>query len=270
MVWPLASSSWVSSCCPRSSRGSRRSASSLPGSSSPLVGRALVARLHVGLQEAREGDRAAAGRELDGLVGGAAAGQPDAHRLPDGVGHLRGDGPLPDQLVEPELVAGQLRRQLPGRPEAVTGRPDRLVGLLRALGLALVAAGLGRHVGVAVQLAGLLPGGVDRLLGQVRRVGTHVGDVAVLVQPLRHPHRLRRGPAELAAGLHLQRRGGERRVRTTAVGLLVDPADADLAPLEPGGQPAGAGLVEVDDVAADPAGGRVEVACRWRRGCRRR
>ena len=132
--------------------------------------------------------------------------------------------------------------------------------LLRALGLALVAARLGRDVGVAVQLAGLLPGRVDRLLRQVRRVGTHVGDVAVLVQPLRHAHRLRRGPAELAAGVHLQRRRGERRVGTAPVGLLVDPADADLAALEPGGEPAGAGLVEVDDVAAHPAGGRVEVA----------
>ena len=70
--------------------------------------RALVAGLDVGAQEAREGDRASTGGELDRLVGAAAAGEPDADRLPDRVGHLRGDGPLPDQLVEAELVAGQL------------------------------------------------------------------------------------------------------------------------------------------------------------------
>ena len=35
VVCPLASSSRASSCCPRSRRGSRRSASSVPGSSSP-------------------------------------------------------------------------------------------------------------------------------------------------------------------------------------------------------------------------------------------
>src|SRR5205807_2059433 len=69
------------------------------------VAGALVPRLDVGAQEAGEGDRAAAGGELHRLVGGAAAGEPDAHGLPDGVGHLGGHGALPDQLVEAVLVA---------------------------------------------------------------------------------------------------------------------------------------------------------------------
>src|SRR5699024_10938982 len=36
----------------------------------------------------------------------------------------------------------------------------------------------------------LPPGGLDRLPGQRHGVGSHVGDVAVLIQRLRHPHRL--------------------------------------------------------------------------------
>ena len=113
MVWPLASSSLGVELLPALQARQPALGVVAARSSSPLAG-ALVAGLDVGLEEAGEGDRAAAGGELDGLVGGAAAGQPDAHRLPDGVGHLRGDGALPDQLVEPELVAGQLRGQLPG------------------------------------------------------------------------------------------------------------------------------------------------------------
>ena len=258
MLWPLASSSRVSSCWP--ALQPRQPPLGVVAALVVAGGRVLVAGLDVGLEEAGEGDRAAAGGELDGLVGGAAAGQPDADGLAHRVGHLRGDGALPDQLVEPELVAGQLRGELARRPEVVTGGTDRLVRLLGALGLALVAAGLRRDERVAVELARLLAGGVDRLLRQVRRVGTHVGDVAVLVQPLGHPHRLRRRPAQLAPGVHLQRRRGERGVRATPVGLLVDAADGDLAALETGGQPAGTGLVEVHDVAGDPAGGGVEVA----------
>src|SRR5690606_39411037 len=54
--------------------------------------------------------------------------------------HLRGDGPLPDQLVQPELVTGQ--PGLGGRTETVTRRADRLVRLLRVLDLARVGARL--------------------------------------------------------------------------------------------------------------------------------
>ena len=65
-------------------------------------------------------------------------GDPDRDRLAGRVLHLRGHRALPDQLVEPQLVAGQagLRR----RAEAVPGGPDRLVRLLGALDLAGVGA----------------------------------------------------------------------------------------------------------------------------------
>ena len=60
------------------------------------------------------------------------------------VGHLRGDRPLPDQVVERGLVALELAPHLVGRAEAVAGGPDRLVRLLRVLDLAVVAARLRR------------------------------------------------------------------------------------------------------------------------------
>ena len=146
---------------------------------------------------------------------------------PRGVGHLRGDGALPDQLVERELLAAQLPGHLRRRAEPVTGGADRLVRLLGVLDLLLVAARRVRHVLRAVQVAGLATGGGQRRLGQRRAVRTHVGDVAVLVQPLGDPHRVLAGQAQLAAGLLLQRRGGERRGRPTGVRLLGDVGHRD-------------------------------------------
>ena len=107
------------------------------------------------------------------------------------------------------------------RAEPVAGRPDRLVRLLGALHLAGVDARRVRHVVRAVQFAGLRPGRGDRGLRQRDRVGPHIRDVAVLVQPLRHRHRVLGRVAELARGLLLQRGGAERGVRGTAVGLAL-------------------------------------------------
>ena len=131
---------------PSASGGSTtsRSASSASGSSSPF---------DVGPQEAGEGDDPAAGRELDlGTPARAPASaghgrrQADLGARPGGVGHLRGDGALPDQVVEAQLVAVERAAGLVGGAERVAGRPDRLVGLLGVLDLALVAAGRVGHV----------------------------------------------------------------------------------------------------------------------------
>ena len=143
-----------------------------------------------------------------------------------GVLHLRRDGPHPDQLVEPVLAAAQagLRRGL----EDLAGRSDRLVRLLGVLHLGGVDPRLVRQVRRAVQLADLGPGRGDRGVGQRDRVGPHIGDVAVLVQPLRDLHRLRGGHAQLAAGLLLQRGGPERRIRLAGVRLGLDRPDGEL------------------------------------------
>ncbi len=101
--------------------------------------------------------------------------------------------------------------------------------LLRVLRLARVTAGSVRHVFGAVQVARLLTRGADGLLGQGDRVGTHVRDVAVLVQALRDAHRVLRAQTQLAAGLLLQRRGDERRARLARVRLLADGTDLGVA-----------------------------------------
>jgi hypothetical protein len=74
----------------------------------------------------------------------------------------------------------------------------------------------------------------DGLVGQVDRVGTHVGDQAdraaadvdALVELLRGAHGALRGEAELARGLLLQRRGDERRRRVALALLALDRARA--------------------------------------------
>ncbi len=128
--------------------------------------------------------------------------------------------------------------------EGVAGGPDGLVGLLRVLHLAGVLARRRVHVLVAVELTGLVARGVDGRLRQRGRVGTHIGDVAVFVEPLRNAHRALGGEPQLAAGLLLQRRGHERRIRAAGVGLLLHRGHRQAGAPEPGGQRTGRGLVE--------------------------
>ncbi len=102
------------------------------------------------------------------------------------------------------------------------GRPDRLVGLLGALVGARIRPRLLGHVGRPVPLLQVAAGHVDRLAGEVRRVGSHVGDQAhaafvgqvdALVELLGDPHRAVGGHAETARRGLLQRAGDERWIR---------------------------------------------------------
>ena len=169
--------------------------------------------------------------------GGRRGAEADLHAPAPGVGHLRGDRALPDQLVEGPLVGAQLPGHLVGRAEAVAGGADGLVRLLGVLDLLVVAPGLVGHVVGPVQLGRLAAGGGDGGLRQRGAVGPHVGDVAVLVQALGRRHGALGGEAQLAPRLLLEGRGHERRVRAAAVGLLVDRADGEAAP-GAGGRPA--------------------------------
>ena len=235
--------------------GQRRQAALL------LVGRdRLVAALLVGEHEAAERDHRAGGAEL----GVAAVGRlrADAHRdgLAAGVGHLRGDRALPDQVVQGRLVALDLALHLVGGAEAVAGRADRLVRLLRVLHLPVVGARLLRHRVGAVELAGLVARRGDRRLGQRGRVGAHVGDVAVLVEALGDAHRVLRREPELAARLLLQRRGHERRGRAAGVRLALDRPDGELDALERGRERTRGVLVELDGIGGDELAVAGEVA----------
>ena len=150
--------------------------------------------------------------------------------------HLAGDGALPDQVVKLGLVRRQVFRNLFGRA-CRGGRADRLMRFLRVLRLGLEVARL-----VGQGLRSVTPGGDfadfgQRVLREIDRIGTHIGDQAdrlaadlrTLVQLLRRAHRALRGEAELAVGVLLQGRGRERRTRRAAALLLVDPGDAQRA-----------------------------------------
>ncbi len=158
----------------------------------------------------------------------AAGRQVHAHGVERGRDHLAGHRALPDQLVQLALVVGEeachLRRGAQGR-----GRAHRFMRFLGVLGLGLVGIGLVRQRSDAIVARDHVADFGQRILGQVDRVGTHVGDQAdsaffladghAFVQLLRDLHGLARGEAELARGFLLQRGGGERRGRA-ALALL--------------------------------------------------
>ena len=185
-----------------------------------------VGALFVGGEESAEGDDGAAGAEA-GVVSAVEIGADlDRRSLSLGVGHLAGHGALPDQVVEAELLTAELLGHLRRSAEGVTGRTDRLVGLLRGLLLARVLTwGLRDEFGT-VEFGHLFASGGDRLPGQRRGVRTHIGDVAVLVERLRRAHGLTCAHAQLAAGFLLQGRGGERGRWSAGVGLRLDRGDA--------------------------------------------
>ena len=207
------------------------------------AGLGIVIALDIGLEEAVEGDRAAAGHEA-GLrhlietagrrvdLDRAARCSIDLDRQAAAlrVGHLGRDGAHPDQLVQAELLATKPR--LGGRTEGLARGTDRLVGLLRVLDLGRVHTRLVGHVLPAEELLGLRTRRIDGLARQLHRVGTHVGDETALVQLLGHAHRRLRAHAELAAGLLLHRRGAEGRVGLAGVGTRLDRRDGELRVLE--------------------------------------
>ncbi len=187
----------------------------------------------------------------------------DRRPLELGRGHLAGDGALPDHLVETGLLRLEPDR---GRMTRDVGRPDRLVRLLGVLGLRLVAARALRQVAVAVILRDHPADRRERLGRDVDAVGPHVGDVAVLVEPLRDLHGAGGGEAELPRRLLLQRRGGERCRRIAADRLGLDRRHRVGAGAERRLDGAGGGLVGdvepaelgavVTHRAGDEAGGR--------------
>ena len=149
----------------------------------------LVEVLDVDEAEALVGDHRPGRGELGVAVLAAGRTEADRHRLARGVGHLRGDGALPDQLVDLGLGGGHLPGDVFGRAERIAGRADRLVGLLGVLDLLRVLAGRVRQVLLTEAAADLRAGGPQRGLRQRRAVGPHVGDVPVLVEALRRLHR---------------------------------------------------------------------------------
>ena len=136
-----------------------------------------------------------------------------------GLGHLGGDGALPDQVVELLLLRGPFDLRI--RDES---RADGLVGLLRTFGMGLELARVGILRAEVVQDE--LLGGAERQRGQVGGVRTHVGDQTALVEGLGEAHRQADRETELARCLLLQGGRGEWRRGVADGVLLLDGSDA--------------------------------------------
>ena len=142
-----------------------------------------------------------------------------------GVGHLRGQGTHPDQLVKPKLVPGQA--SFSWGAEVFASRPDGLMGFLSVFHLRGVDARLVRNVVGTIELGSLVASRVNGLLRQGHRVGTHVGDVAAFVEILGDRHGALGGEAELATCFLLQGRGTEGGVRAAGVRLGLHLGDGE-------------------------------------------
>ena len=184
----------------------------------------IVAAFLIHLQEPVEQHHLAVGAQADLAILAADLG----HRAfqPGGF-HLAGNRALPDQLIQPALIAvGQAQRCRIGGHDS---GPDAFMRFLRVLGLVLVDPGRRGHVFLAEPRFDFGPGFLHGFGRHVDAVGPHVGDMPGLIKALRGGHRLLGTHAELAAGLLLQGRGHERRGGVAAGGLGFDRLHEQIA-----------------------------------------
>ncbi len=137
--------------------------------------------------------------------------------------HLARDRAIPDQFVEPRLIAIDIFGNFRGRA-AGAGGSHRFVCFLRVFRFIVIFPRRSRDVFLAVVVVEH-GANVSNCFGrQVDAVGPHVGNQAggfavdfyTFVEPLRQSHGDRRGEAELAACFLLHGRGceGRRRIAT--------------------------------------------------------
>ena len=182
-----------------------------------------------------------------GPEGVPGTGDLNVHAVIDGRGHLAGQEPAPDELIEAILLLGQA---LPDvlRGKGHVGGADGLVGILGpCLGLKL--PGRLRQILLAVPGPGKGPGRRHCLVRQAEGVGTHVGDethgplpldVHAFVELLGDGHGPPGGHVQLPGGLLLEGGGDEGGRRGTVLVLALD-----LTHREGGGADGGQHLVHV-------------------------
>ena len=148
-----------------------------------------------------------------------------------------------------------------GRAEGASGGANRLVRFLGVLGLLGVHARLRGKVVLAVHLPHLRARGGHGLRAEIGGVGTHVGDVPALVQPLRGAHGAGGGKAQFAAAFLLQRGRDERRVGPLREGFFLGAGHGERLPGQAVRQRLRLGPGQQADVRAvlQFAGERVEV-----------
>ena len=217
----------------------------------------------VGLQEAGEGNGATGGGKfhvIAALIGGGGTGYGDLHGGSLGIGHLGGDGALPNQVIELKLLRIQLARELARGGEGLAGRADGLVGLLGVFHLAVIYARGIRDVFCTIDAGSGIARSRQALLRERGGVRTHISNVAVFVQALRNAHGALRSKVQAATGLLLQRRRHKRRIGLARIGLVFDPSDFHARALERRLQGLGLWLGDDDDVFALDVSAIIKVA----------
>jgi len=89
--------------------------------------------------------------------------------------HLAGNGALPDQLVQPQLILIQIARDL-FRAAAHIGGADTFVGFLGILCLAAILTRAGWQIVIAIDIADHAARRADGFARHNRAVGAHIGD----------------------------------------------------------------------------------------------
>ena len=194
-----------------------------------LINNGVVATLGIDFHEAFE---------LNDLTGRAQADlfvsrqDFDGGAFKTGCGHLAGNRAFPDQIVKLALIGFEFHQL--GRVLRHIRRADTFVGFLCILGLVLIHARRFRHISVAVACLDNFAGLHYGLGGHVDAVGTHICNVAGLVEALGSAHGLAGAKAELPAGFLLQRRGHERSGRVAVGGFGLDRRDGQVARFDSG------------------------------------
>ena len=153
----------------------------------------LVVAFLVSLEETAFGEHSSRGSELgrgEVTLGQWGCLEGDRDSLALRVNHLAGDGALPDQVVELQLVGAQNARERRGSSEAIAGWANGFVSFLSILGLALIKTWLTRNRLCTIELCGCSAGSTDRLGGERDGVRPHISDVTVFIKALGDAHRL--------------------------------------------------------------------------------
>ena len=122
------------------------------------------------------------------------------------------------------------------------------MGLLGASRLGHILLGLGREVFGPVDPGDALSCGRDGLLGERDRIGTHVGDVTVLIESLGRPHGSPGTHPQSVTGSLLHGRGGEGGLGPAPVGPRLHPDNGEGLVCERFGDSAGLGLIHLEDL----------------------
>ena len=148
----------------------------------PLQGRIrIVTAFHIGPEETGEINPLAAGPEA-----GLSRTEVDRQHREPRLSHLTGHRALPDQLINRQITA--IKPCIPRGSEALPCRANGLMGLLGITGLGAELTGAFAQILLAVKALHAAARSTDGLVGQVNRVGPHVGDETAFVEALGAAH----------------------------------------------------------------------------------